>query len=59
MSDKYVDQSGNTEQFRAFADAPEVASATGPAVSRTPLLFGAAVVVVVLLLAVVAWLALS
>ncbi|MEV5819975.1 hypothetical protein ACFYMB_13295 [Micromonospora haikouensis] len=57
MSDKYMDPSGNTEQFRAFAHAPEGAAPAAPA-SRVPLVAGIAVAVV-LLVAVVAWLALS
>ncbi|MEO3778099.1 hypothetical protein ABGB16_14885 [Micromonospora sp. B11E3] len=53
---EYVDPSGDTEQFRAFAHAPE---ADAPAAaSRAPLVAGV-VVVVVLLVAVAAWLALS
>ncbi|SCL39580.1 hypothetical protein GA0070624_6616 [Micromonospora rhizosphaerae] len=56
MPENYTDPSGNTEQFRAFASAPE-ATAPAAASSRLPLIVGA--VVVVLLLAVVAWLALS
>ncbi|WP_165949813.1 hypothetical protein [Micromonospora sp. KC207] len=55
MSDKYVDPSGNTEQFRAFAHAPEAAAKAAPA-SRAPLVAGIAVAVV-LLVAAVAWLA--
>ncbi|MCX4470216.1 hypothetical protein OOK41_07850 [Micromonospora sp. NBC_01655] len=58
MSDKYVDPSGNTEQFRAFAHAPEAGGPTAPDASRTPLVAGVAVAVVVLV-AVVAWLALA
>lgn len=57
MPDEYVDPSGNTEQFRAFAHSPE---ATVPAetASRLPLIIGAAVVGV-LLVVLVAWLALG
>ncbi|MER5703878.1 hypothetical protein ABT023_18315 [Micromonospora sp. NPDC002296] len=55
MSDKYLDPSGNTEQFRAFAHEPE---AGAPAASRASLVVGAAVGAVVLV-AVVAWLALA
>ncbi|MFI1193351.1 hypothetical protein ACH4T9_08830 [Micromonospora sp. NPDC020750] len=58
MSDKYLDPSGNTEQFRAFAHTPEAGSPTIPAASRAPLVVGAAVVAVVLV-ALVAWLALA
>ncbi|MGC4803545.1 hypothetical protein [Micromonospora sp. DT233] len=58
MADKYVDPSGNTEQFQAFAHEPDGAAPAAPVASRTPLLVGG-VVVVVLLLAVVAWLALA
>ncbi|MDI5938603.1 MULTISPECIES: hypothetical protein [Micromonospora] len=57
MSDKHMDPSGNTEQFRAFAHAPEGAAPAAPA-SRVPLVAGIAVAVV-LLVAVVAWLALG
>ncbi|MFI0796172.1 MULTISPECIES: hypothetical protein [Micromonospora] len=58
MSDKYLDPSGNTEQFRAFAHAPEAGAPTAPAASRAPLVAVGAVVAVVLA-AVVAWLALA
>ncbi|WP_405104915.1 hypothetical protein OG559_16825 [Micromonospora sp. NBC_01405] len=58
MSDKYLDPSGNTEQFRAFAHTPEAGAPTTPAASRAPLFVGAAVVAVVLV-ALVAWLALD
>ncbi|GAA2703045.1 hypothetical protein GCM10010429_08580 [Micromonospora olivasterospora] len=56
MPDEYVDPSGNTEQFRAFAHAPD--AATPAAASRAPLVAGV-VAVAVLLVAVAAWLALS
>ncbi|MFF3864871.1 hypothetical protein [Micromonospora sp. NPDC001898] len=58
MSDKYLDPSGNTEQFRAFAHAPEAGAPTTPAASQVPLVGGAAVVAVVLVV-LVAWLALA
>ncbi|SCG53415.1 hypothetical protein [Micromonospora coxensis] len=57
MPDEYVDPSGNTEQFRAFAHSPESA-AVADAPSRLPLAVGVGVVAV-LLVAVVAWLALG
>ncbi|MEU5938861.1 hypothetical protein ABZ807_06665 [Micromonospora sp. NPDC047548] len=59
MSDEYMDPSGNTEQFRAFAHAePAAPAAPAEVASRLPLLVGAAVVAV-LLVAVAAWLALG
>ncbi|MEH0843855.1 hypothetical protein V6U81_15830 [Micromonospora sp. CPCC 205711] len=57
MSDEYMDPSGNTEQFRAFAHSPE-AAAPAATNSRLPLIAGAAVVAVLLVVAV-AWLALG
>ncbi|SCG33923.1 hypothetical protein [Micromonospora halophytica] len=57
MSDEYVDPSGNTEQFRAFAHSPDSAAAA-EAPSRLPLAVGAGVVAV-LLVAVATWLALG
>jgi hypothetical protein len=57
MSDEYLDPSGNTAQFRAFAHSPETAAPAQPA-SRLPLMIGAAAVAV-LLVVLVAWLALG
>ncbi|WP_165945292.1 hypothetical protein [Micromonospora sp. KC723] len=57
MSDGYVDPSGNTEQFRAFATSPD-STAVAESPSRLPLVLGVAVVGV-LLVAVATWLALS
>ncbi|MEH0819506.1 hypothetical protein ACSNN7_16105 [Micromonospora sp. URMC 105] len=56
MSDEYLDPSGNTEQFRAFAHAEPAASVE--AASRLPLIVATAVVAV-LLVTVAAWLALG
>ncbi|MEV0805835.1 hypothetical protein [Micromonospora sp. NPDC050200] len=56
MSDEYMDPSGNTEQFRAFAHAEPAAPVK--AAARLPLVVGAAAVAV-LLVAVAAWLALG
>ncbi|SCE90895.1 hypothetical protein GA0074696_1597 [Micromonospora purpureochromogenes] len=56
MSDEYVDPSGNTEQFRAFAHSEPAAPVE--VASRLPLIAGAAAVAV-LLVAVAAWLALG
>ncbi|MEH1054227.1 hypothetical protein V6U89_03300 [Micromonospora sp. CPCC 206171] len=56
MSDEYVDPSGNTEQFRAFAHSE--AAAPVEVASRLPLIAGAAAVAV-LLVAVAGWLALG
>ncbi|GII21034.1 hypothetical protein [Planosporangium mesophilum] len=53
MSNEQLDPSGNTGQFKAFAQAPPEEGAP----SRAPLVIGVAVAVVVL--AVVAYLALS
>ncbi|WP_208813495.1 hypothetical protein [Micromonospora echinofusca] len=50
MSDKYVDPSGDTEAFRAFANDPQ-APAGGP--SKLPMIVGAVVALLVVLL--VAW----
>ncbi|MEH1012875.1 hypothetical protein V6U90_07120 [Micromonospora sp. CPCC 206060] len=52
MSDKYVDPSGDTEAFRAFANDPQAPSASGP--SKLPVIIGA-VVVAVLLVLLAAW----
>jgi hypothetical protein len=49
-----VDPSGNTAQFRAFAQTPQSAP-----VKRSPVPLIAGIVVVVLVVAVVAWLAFS
>ncbi|WP_165942640.1 hypothetical protein [Micromonospora sp. KC721] len=57
MSDGYVDPSGNTEQFRAFANPPDATTAV-ESPSRLPLVLGGAVVGV-LLVAVATWLVLS
>lgn len=46
MSDDYVDPSGNTEAFRAFAQTAEPAGATAAA-SKLPLIVGIAVAAVV------------
>ena len=56
MAENYTDPSGNTEQFRAFAHAPE-AAAPAAAPSRLPLIVGA--VVAAVLVAGIAWLTLS
>lgn len=56
MSDEYLDPSGNTEQFRAFAQAESATPVE--AASRLPLIVATAVVAV-LLVTVAAWLALG
>jgi hypothetical protein len=53
MSNDHVDPSGNTEQFKAFAQAPPDRAAR----SRTPLIIGAAIAVA--LVALVAFLVLG
>ncbi|MFI9643639.1 hypothetical protein ACIG87_26895 [Micromonospora sp. NPDC051925] len=58
MPDEYLDPSGDTEQFRAFAHAPDAASPADAAASRLPLLIGVAVVVAAVVV-VTLWLALS
>ncbi|MEH0935551.1 hypothetical protein [Micromonospora psammae] len=55
MSDEYVDPSGNTEQFRAFAQSPGAAPVETP--SRLPVIVAAGVAAAVLLV-LAAWLAL-
>lgn len=55
MSENYTDPSGNTQQFRAFVESPDAASAEVP--SRLPLLLGVGAAVV--LLAVAGWLVLG
>jgi hypothetical protein len=58
MPDEYVDPSGNTQAFRAFAQPPEQAAEAVAPSSKLPLIIAlvvAAVVVVVL----VAWFALG
>lgn len=60
MADEYVDPSGKTEAFRAFAHAPEWAtntSAPAHTFSKLPML--GAVVVAAVLLAMATWIALS
>jgi hypothetical protein len=49
MSNEYADPSGNTEQFKAFAQAPQEKAA---ARSRTPMIIGAVVVAVLVALVV-------
>lgn len=56
MSEDYVDPSGNTQQFKAFADRSEPAAPAAP--SKLPLIIGAAVAAVVVL-ALIVWLAVS
>jgi hypothetical protein len=58
MPDEYVDPSGNTQAFRAFANAPQPAAETAEPPSKLPLIIGAAAVAVVLI-ALIAWFALS
>jgi hypothetical protein len=60
MSDEYVDPSGNTQAFRAFANSPEPepAAIAPESASKLPLMIGIAVAAVVVI-ALVAWLALS
>jgi hypothetical protein len=55
MADQYLDPSGNTEQFQAFAQNPEPAPAKK---SNRSMLIGGAVVAVVVV-ALLVWLALS
>jgi hypothetical protein len=53
MSNESADPSGSTEQFRAYAGAPDEPASR----SATPLII--AIVVAVLVVAAVAWLAMS
>jgi hypothetical protein len=53
MSNDHVDPSGNTEQFKAFAQAPSQNAGS----SRAPLVIG--VIVVLAIIALTAYLALS
>ena len=48
MSNEFADPSGNTEQFKAFAQAP----ADAPARSRTPMIIGGVVALALLALVV-------
>ncbi|MEV4758295.1 hypothetical protein AB0J86_24695 [Micromonospora sp. NPDC049559] len=57
MADEYVDPSGNTQAFRAFANTPERAEQAEPS-SKLPLIIGV-VVAAVVVIALVAWLALG
>ena len=58
MPDEYVDPSGNTQAFRAFANSPEPAAAPAAPASKLPLIIGIAVAAVVVI-ALIAWLALG
>ncbi|WDZ85100.1 hypothetical protein [Micromonospora cathayae] len=60
MGEEYVDRSGDTEAFRAFVHAPELAAQGDAPVrdaSRLPLI--GAVVVAAVLLALATWIALG
>lgn len=59
MADEYADPSGNTEAFRAFAHAPELAAHAGtPVRGSSKLSLIGAVIVAAVLLALATWIAL-